>query len=407
MANIISELYAAASLGNIDSLYNVIQQDPHILEEIVAIPFVNTPLHTSALAGHLEFCMEIMRLKPSFGSKLNQQGFSPIHVALQNNQHNVVRRLVKKNKDLVRVKGREGVTPLHFVCQCGDDEDNIRLLIDLLDACPDCIKDVNVRDESALHISLINGNLRAFRILIGWLRNNFRKDAELLECAVFKWKDSSGNTLLHIATLKDNKEAVDLLIMIKMVKINAKNLENQTALDIAEAHDLAIIKRTLLKARAKSGASVDDDTSNREDKLTSNLSLQQYFDIQFERITKQISEEQRNAYMVIGTLLVTAIYQTVLSPPGGLTQDQGGSHNATSTSSRNSTAQGKSVLPVTAFGVVTFLNFSIIGLGINGIMRMSPPLPRRGKLFLAKIPLWFFLASYVVSVLAIMPLQHL
>ncbi|KAL4295141.1 uncharacterized protein DS421_18g634760 [Arachis hypogaea] len=85
-----------------------------------------------------------MRLKPSFSWKLNEQGFSPIHLALQNNQHNLVRRLVEINKDLVRVKGREGVTPLHFLCQSGDDDGNITLLIDLLEACPDSIEDVNM-----------------------------------------------------------------------------------------------------------------------------------------------------------------------------------------------------------------------------------------------------------------------
>ncbi|XLR36674.1 hypothetical protein HN51_046024 [Arachis hypogaea] len=143
MANI-SELYGAASLGETDTIYKVIQQNPRILEVVDAVPFVNTPLHTAAYAGHLEFSIEIMRLKPSFSWKLNEQGFSPIHLALQNNQHNLVRRLVEINKDLVRVKGREGVTPLHFLCQSGDDDGNITLLIDLLEACPDSIEDVNM-----------------------------------------------------------------------------------------------------------------------------------------------------------------------------------------------------------------------------------------------------------------------
>ncbi|MED6126042.1 hypothetical protein PIB30_074547 [Stylosanthes scabra] len=71
------------------------------------------PLHT-ALAGHLEFCMKIMRLKSLFGMKLNRKGFSPIHVALHNNEYNLVRRLVEINKELIQVKGRKGVTPLHF-----------------------------------------------------------------------------------------------------------------------------------------------------------------------------------------------------------------------------------------------------------------------------------------------------
>ncbi|MED6137759.1 hypothetical protein PIB30_067994 [Stylosanthes scabra] len=409
MANIREELYAAASIGDIDSIYNVIQQDPRILEEIEVIPFVNTPLHTSALAGHLEFCIEIMRLKPSFGSKLNEQGFSPIHIALQNKQHNVVRRLVEINKDLVRVKGREGVTPFHFVCQSGDSKESITLLIDLLQACPDCIEDVNVRNETALHISLINGNLRAFRMLLGWLKNNFLKDALRLERSILNWKDSGGNTILHIATLHDNKRAVNLLI--GKVKINAKNLENQTALDIAEAHGLAMIKTTLLKAKAKRGASVDDDDSKREDKLTkSKLPLLNHLRIQISRSIWETTEEHRNTCMVVATLVLTAIYQTVLSPPGGLTQPQGGTDNnnlVNTTSSLNSTfntttttGAGKSVLQGNVFFLVTFLNSIIFISGSSIILAMLPSV-RVARI--AAVAHLLFYISFFVSVTIIWP----
>ncbi|MED6127775.1 hypothetical protein PIB30_091369 [Stylosanthes scabra] len=336
MANISEELHAAASLGQIDTIYVAIEQNPYILEEIDAEPFANTPLHTAAFAGRLEFCIEIMRLKPSFGRKLNRQGFSPIHIALLNNQHNLVRRLVEINKDLVRIKGREGVTPLHFVCQSGDDEDNIRLLTDLLEACPDCIEDVNMRNESALHVALLNENLRAFQVLYGRVTNNTRKNALLQETSILNWRDSDGNTILHIATLHDNKE------------INEKNLEKQTALDIAEAHDSRMIKTTLLEVGAKRGTSIVDD-SKPENKIKSKLSIS-YFRILFRRIQAEASEERRNTILVIGTLFVTAIYQTVLSPPGGLTQ--GGSDN-TSTA----IAAGKSFLSGAAFGASTHFRF--------------------------------------------------
>ncbi|KAL1301392.1 hypothetical protein HN51_046026 [Arachis hypogaea] len=308
MANI-RELHAAAWLGEIDTIYKVIEQDPRILEEVDAVPFVNTPLHTAASAGHLEFSIEIMRLKPSFG------GFSPIHLALKNNQHNLVRRLVEINKDLVRVKGRGGVTPLHFLCQSGDDNENITLLIDLLEACPDSIEDVNMKNETALHISLINGNLRAFQILVGWVRSIVREDAYSLERSILNWKDSDGNTILHIATLNANQQAVDLLM--KRVKINAKNLENRTALDLAEALALPTIIKTLLKAKAKRGVSIDDD-SNRENKLKFNSTLTLLF-ILMNHTRMQVSEQQRNAVMVVATFVVTALYHTVLNPPGGLT----------------------------------------------------------------------------------------
>ena len=204
MANV-STLEAAAMLGDINNLYEVIQQWPRILVFVDAIPFFNTPLHIAASAGHVHFAIEIMRLKPSFASKLNQQGFSPIHIALQSNHHNLVHRLVNIKKDLVRVKGKEGLTPFHFVCQAESDE-NITLLIDFLEACPGSIEDVNVRSETALHIAMRNGNLRALKLLVGWLKRNIRKGATLLERSILNMKDEDGNTILHISTLTHNTE---------------------------------------------------------------------------------------------------------------------------------------------------------------------------------------------------------
>ncbi|MED6135771.1 hypothetical protein PIB30_049726 [Stylosanthes scabra] len=357
MANICKELYAAASLGDIDGIYKAIKKNPRILKEIDEDPFVNAPLHVAALAGKV-------RQKESA-----QCGASPCR-----NQ---------QIKELVRVKGREGITPLHFICQCGDSKENIRLLIDFLEACPDCIEDVNVRNETALHVALINGNLRAFRVLIGWLKNNFRKGALLQETSILNCKDSAGSTILHVATLNHNKQAIDLLI--ERVKINAKNLENQTALDLAEDHGLPItIKTTLLKAKAKRGVSVDDDDSKREDKLTkSKLPLLKHFIMLIECTRTETSEEHRNTCMVIATLVLTAIYQTVLSSPGGLTQPQaqGGTDNnnlVNVTSSLNSTfnttttGAGKSVLRGYVFSIVTLLNSVVFLGGYSIILAVLP-----------------------------------
>ena len=65
--------------GNIDPLYALIEKDPTVLDRIDQISFVETPLHTAASTGHIQFAMEIMRLKPSFASKLDKVGFNYTH----------------------------------------------------------------------------------------------------------------------------------------------------------------------------------------------------------------------------------------------------------------------------------------------------------------------------------------
>jgi hypothetical protein len=42
----------AAQQGRIDALYELIQGDPNVLDRIDDIPFVKTPLHIVASAGH-------------------------------------------------------------------------------------------------------------------------------------------------------------------------------------------------------------------------------------------------------------------------------------------------------------------------------------------------------------------
>ncbi|MBA0629613.1 hypothetical protein Godav_024141 [Gossypium davidsonii] len=51
--------------GHINVLYELTQNDQYD-----HVPFLDTPLHVAAFAGHFEFMME-MNLKSSFARKLN------------------------------------------------------------------------------------------------------------------------------------------------------------------------------------------------------------------------------------------------------------------------------------------------------------------------------------------------
>ncbi|KAI8029176.1 Ankyrin repeat-containing protein BDA1 [Camellia lanceoleosa] len=76
-------LMEAAQAGDISLMYGCIQEYPKILDGIDETPFVDTPLHIAASARHAHFALEMMKLKPSFGGKLNPQGLSPLDLALR------------------------------------------------------------------------------------------------------------------------------------------------------------------------------------------------------------------------------------------------------------------------------------------------------------------------------------
>ncbi|CAJ2655043.1 unnamed protein product [Trifolium pratense] len=138
-----------------------------------------------------------MRLKPSFALKLNEQGFSPIHIAMQNGHMTMVSRFMKINKELVRVQGREGLTPLHYASQIGE----VEFIANFLFACPNSIEDVTARDETALHIAVKNEQFEALQVLVGWHKANYKKGARKLEFKILNQKDEAGNTILHISAL--------------------------------------------------------------------------------------------------------------------------------------------------------------------------------------------------------------
>ncbi|KAL3530144.1 hypothetical protein ACH5RR_009466 [Cinchona calisaya] len=108
-----SLLAEAAQTGNTEAFYALLRQNPYILDDIDKIPFVDTPLHISASARFTHFALEILTLKPSFGKKLNPDGFSPLDLALRYQQTNTVKWLVDYDPHLIRVKGKERFTALH------------------------------------------------------------------------------------------------------------------------------------------------------------------------------------------------------------------------------------------------------------------------------------------------------
>lgn len=196
-------LIRASQQGNTDELYGLLEENGYLLERIDQIPFIDTPLHIAASAGHVEFALEVINLKPSFARKLSPSGFTPMHLALQNRQFHMVLQLLKINQCLVRVKGKKGITPLHHVTGEGDTE----LLSDFLVACPESIKEVTVRNETALHVAVVNNRLEALEVLVGWIQRTARKGAKYMEHEVVNWQNNDGNTALHLAAERNQQQA--------------------------------------------------------------------------------------------------------------------------------------------------------------------------------------------------------
>ncbi|TYI07869.1 hypothetical protein ES332_A10G256000v1 [Gossypium tomentosum] len=286
-------MIGAAQTGNINVLYELIQKDPYVLERIDHVSFLDTPLHVAASAGHVDFMMEMINLKPSFARKLNQAGFSPMHLALQNNRTQAApnyeiqvqtdkvktqfsgsrlyheknsRRRVEFDEGLVRVKGRGGLTPLHHVAQTGD----VDLLIKFLEVCPEVVEDVTIRDETVFHLaSWWGGRHEAAQ----------RWEKEQLSCA-----DIDGNTVLHIVAIENPPQGSIKDMIRKVGGLSGFELPNKS---ISSIHI----------------------------KLWPKLSCFQKIATMAGRGRKGIPLEMRNTFLVVIVLIIIATYAASLSPP--------------------------------------------------------------------------------------------
>ncbi|XP_048139581.1 ankyrin repeat-containing protein BDA1-like [Rhodamnia argentea] len=293
--------------GNEDELYRLIEQEADLFDRTFEDPVANTPLHGAADMGQTQVAMEMAILKPSFAQKLNRGGQSPMHLALRKKHYRTARALMTLNPELIRVRGRGGITPLHYVAgEKGDNEEEVQALLELLAeflcACKLSIEDPTSRCKTAVHIAVKNHNLRAFKVLLGWLKRVYLRE-------ILDWKDEDGNTVLHIAVLERQPEIIKLLI--GHVKVNAKNFQG--------------LAKSLRRLGCLAGL------------FSHNVPLSQFLSVEptlFEKLKLQFryqDESARNIVLLVATLVATATYQVGLTPPGGYWGDNTSDPAANST----------------------------------------------------------------------------
>ncbi|XP_010558890.1 PREDICTED: ankyrin repeat-containing protein At2g01680-like [Tarenaya hassleriana] len=324
--------------------------------------------------------MEMMNLKPQYARKLDESGLSPMHLALQNKRFRTVRGFMSVDSNLIRIKGRGGMTPLHYAAQTGGPN----LLSEFLSACPSSVEDLTIKCETVVLVALKNRQFDAFRVLVGWLQRD--NQVEMLN-----WKDEDGNTPLHVATSMDQIEAVKLLC--KKVHVNAKNFEEKTALDIFQSKQSSLnpdIAKILRGAKAKEAKELTGPTRTLPEYLMQNLSI-------FERRNKLLGlsnfnssrkrtrdkSDIQSSVLVVAILIATATYQAGLSPPGGYWQDD------SSSSSDDATEQHVA-------GQMT-MNFdpAIFFYGFNGVSFFSSMAVI--IFFIIGLPTWTVLCGSIVA----------
>ncbi|XP_039167696.1 ankyrin repeat-containing protein BDA1 [Eucalyptus grandis] len=336
-----SQLYQAIANDDVDELHNLIVEERVPLDRVSKDPFLNTPLHFAAAAGKTQVAMELATLSPPFARMLNPEGYSPMHLALQHGQYQTVRALMNFDPELIQVYGRGRITPLHYVAEKEGDEE-LELLAEFLCACKSSIEDLTSRCETAVHIAVKNHNLKAFKVLFGWLKRVYLTE-------ILNWKDEDGNTVMHIAVSGEPQKEI-ILALHESVDLDVKNLQGKTAREILQDYGkMSGIEGSVIKKMLIENIKINVKKKAREIfrnlvKLlrcagppTHGLSLSKLLSKEltmFERFTLLFvvrDESARNIVFGVATLIATATYQAALSPPGGYWGDNSPNHPAKST----------------------------------------------------------------------------
>lgn len=157
--------------------------DTHLPKEIVSDPLYNSLNPRSeeyVVAGKIY---------------LDKDGFSPLHAAAAAGQVETVRATLGVENKLCRLKDRDGKTPLHVAAMRG----KIDVIREIVASCVDCVEDETVQGQTALHLAVLHQEIEAVIAIVELITETNRFD-------VLNKKDEQGNTALHLATWRKNRQ---------------------------------------------------------------------------------------------------------------------------------------------------------------------------------------------------------
>ncbi|KAH9615839.1 hypothetical protein KSS87_011763 [Heliosperma pusillum] len=189
-----ARLYDAAIRGDLNSLHNLLSEDPLILDRCIiekSDRFTQSPLHVAVNLAHLEFTMEILRQKPDLASQLVQSTrASALHLAAEKGHLDVVKKLIEVMPNMCIARDQDGRNPIHVAAMYNQ----IHVLEFLVCMNPCAARERTNSHETILHLCVKYAQFEPLKYLVNAMR-------ELLNA-----KDNDGNTVLHLAVVAKQPE---------------------------------------------------------------------------------------------------------------------------------------------------------------------------------------------------------
>ncbi|XP_062115455.1 ankyrin repeat-containing protein BDA1-like [Humulus lupulus] len=290
-------LFEASKEGSVATLNALIKNDPLILTRVSLTTFTESPLHISAALNHLDFTVELLKLKPQLASELDSLRRSPLHLAAAEGHMEIARALLRANKDVCFVKDQHGRIPLHYAAMRGR-VDVIQLLVD---AQSKSVFEELPSGETALHLCVRYNHLEALRLLVE-ASGRDSDNAMFLNAK----EHETGNTVLHLAVTLEQSETVEYLLSINGLEKDSVNNEGHKVSDLV---DVRATDFNTVKIQHMLGV-----------KLPKKSFISRCFHLILKRLKSKRPKDVEGSIMVVATLIVSMTFQTTINPPGGVWQ---------------------------------------------------------------------------------------
>ncbi|GLJ42545.1 hypothetical protein SUGI_0882040 [Cryptomeria japonica] len=315
-----SPLYKACEEGHLKVVVQLFKSATSLTLE--RIHDNKTILHAALLGGHKDVAAYLLQELPKLAKSSDKFGSTPLHLAISREDEHVeiVQELLKADSSACYKFNVKGMTPLHIAAEKG----HAHILQEILNCRPDCIElNDQKHKRNILHLAVGNEQSKVVRYL---LRKRRMEMSELIN-----EPDKEGNTPLHLATIKDSLEMVNLLLSpsppMAALNLNLKavNKAGHTALDLAQikgGHSFAQLSiwKALRSAGCTHGEHLLEDLkenptfpTTQVNKPTSNSNSA---DISLQKMAETLS--------VVAALIATVTFAAAFTVPGGLYQGPGG-----------------------------------------------------------------------------------
>jgi len=186
----LNSLYEVSLRGSVFELETLIGRDPLILHKLSLTTFTETPLHISALLGHLDFTKFLLTHKPQLALEMDHCKRTPLHLASAEGHAEIVHVLLQTCEDACLVSDQDGRIPLHYATMRGRTE-VARKLIGA--AKSESVMVFDGSGKTMFHLCVEHNHLDTLKTLVqvGDVREDFLNSGDL----------HHGNTILHLAVM--------------------------------------------------------------------------------------------------------------------------------------------------------------------------------------------------------------